>query len=41
MSAANVSTTLFLNCPCLPDEVGTGLAEGETGLCEAKTCHRR
>ncbi|WP_259462554.1 hypothetical protein [Mesotoga sp. BH458_6_3_2_1] len=24
MSAANLSTTLFLNRLCLPDEVGTG-----------------
>jgi len=33
VSAANLSTTLFLNGLCLPDEVGTGLAEGEIG-CE-------
>ncbi|WP_220660304.1 hypothetical protein, partial [Mesotoga sp. HF07.pep.5.2.highcov] len=34
VSAANLSTTLFLNGLCLPDEVGTGLAEGETGQAE-------
>ncbi|PVD16215.1 hypothetical protein V512_004610 [Mesotoga sp. Brook.08.105.5.1] len=32
---------LFLDCLCLPGAAGTGLAEGETGLCEAKTGHRR
>ena len=31
MSAANLSAMLFLNGLCLPDEVGTGLAVGETG----------
>ncbi|WP_259462324.1 hypothetical protein [Mesotoga sp. BH458_6_3_2_1] len=34
MSAANLSTTLFLNGLCLTDEVGTGLAVGETGQAE-------
>ena len=34
VSAANLSTTLFLNGLCLPDAVGTGLAEGETGQAE-------
>ena len=29
--------TLFLDCFCMPGAAGTGLAEGETGLCEAKT----
>jgi len=35
VSAANLSTTLFLNGLCLPEGVGTGLAEGET--CQAKS----
>ncbi len=34
MSAANLSTMLFLNGLCLPYAVGTGLAEGETGQAE-------
>jgi len=37
VSAANLSTTIFLNGFCLPGAAGTGLAEGETCLCEAKT----
>ncbi|MDI9367679.1 MAG: hypothetical protein QM445_04930, partial [Thermotogota bacterium] len=31
VSAANLSAMLFLKGLCLPDEVGTGLAVGETG----------
>jgi len=41
VSEANLSTKLFLDCLCLLGAAGTGLAEGETGLCEAKTGHRR
>jgi len=37
VSEANLSTKLFLDCLCLLGAVGTGLAEGETGLCKAKT----
>jgi len=37
VSAANLSTKLFLDCLCLPGAAGTGLVEGEIGLCEAKT----
>jgi hypothetical protein len=38
---ANLSTKPFLDCLCLPGAAETGVAEGETGLCEAKTGHRR
>ncbi|WP_183083753.1 hypothetical protein [Mesotoga sp. BH458_6_3_2_1] len=34
MSAANLSTTLFLNGLSLPGVAGTGLAKGETGQAE-------
>ena len=40
VSAANLSTTLFLDGLCFPGASRTGLRQ-QTGLCEEKTGHRR